>query len=196
MRTLMVMSALLALWLAYAVSPFLSVYRLVDVVGRRDAKALSERVDFPALRGSLSTQIARTYIRITGKAEEPGSPRERVLVAFAASVAAPIVAELVSPDALLDLLKTGRPVEVAPDIPAMAGGLSSEALGNVWRAYVNSELGIARFFLNVPVDKPRAERLRLQFCLRSWTWMLCGIELPEPLLVVLAQELIRREKSR
>jgi hypothetical protein len=193
---LVFINALLVLWLAYAVSPFLGVYRLVDVVAQRDVAALSERVDFPALRASLSTQIAKTYLRITGKGDEPGSPKERILVVVAASIAAPIVAELVSPEALLDLLKTGRPVEVMPDIPPMTGGLSSESLGNVWRAYLNSELGIARFFLDVPVDKPRQDRLRLQFCLRSWTWMLCGIELPEPILVVLAQELVRREKSR
>jgi hypothetical protein len=35
--------------------------------------ALPERVDFLALRGSLSTQIARTYLRITGKGGDPGS---------------------------------------------------------------------------------------------------------------------------
>src|SRR6516164_2993878 len=31
-------------------------------------------------------------------------------------------------------------------------------------------------------------RHRLQFCLHSWTWNLCGIELPESLLVAMAQE--------
>lgn len=196
MRTLVSISALVALWLAYAASPFVGVYRLIDVVGQRDVAALSERVDFPALRASLSTQIARAYLRISGKGGDPGSLNEQVFVAVAASVAAPIVAELVSPQALLDLLKTGRPVNVVPDIPTMPDGLSSESLGNLWRAYLNSELGIGRFFLDVPVDKPRQERFRLQFCLHSWTWMLCGIELPEPLLVVLAQEIVRREKSR
>jgi hypothetical protein len=92
MRTALSISALVALWLAYAASPFVGVYQLVEVVG------LPERVDFPALRGSLSTQIARTYLRITGKGGDPGSLKERVFVVVAASVAAPIVAELVSPD--------------------------------------------------------------------------------------------------
>jgi DUF2939 family protein len=196
MRILVSISVLVALWLAYAASPFLGVYRLVDVVGRRDVAALSERVDFPALRASLSTQIAGTYLRITGRGGDPGSLNAQVFVAVAASVAAPIAAELVTPEALLDLLKTGQPVDVVPNIPPMTKGLNPESLGNLWRAYLNSELGIARFFLNVPVDKPRQERFRLQFCLRSWTWMLCGIELPEPLLVVLAQEIVRREKPR
>ena len=64
---------LVALWLAYAASPFVGVCRLVEVVGQRDVLALPERVDFLALRGSLSTQIARTYLRITGKGGDPGS---------------------------------------------------------------------------------------------------------------------------
>jgi hypothetical protein len=51
-------------------------------------------------------------------------------------------------------------------------------------------------FLDVPVDKPRQESFRLQFCLRDWAWMLCGIELPEALQVRLAQELARRESAR
>jgi hypothetical protein len=52
-------------------------------------------------------------------------------------------------------------------------GLSAETLGNVWRAYLSSELGIARFFLDLPVDKPRQETFRLQFCLRDWTASSC-----------------------
>jgi hypothetical protein len=97
MRTALSISALVALWSAYAASPFVGVYQLVEVVWA-DVLALPERVDFPALRGSLSTQIARTYLRITGKGGDPGSLKERVFVAAAAWVAAPIVAELVSPD--------------------------------------------------------------------------------------------------
>jgi hypothetical protein len=97
---------------------------------------------------------------------------------------------------LLDFLRTGGPPEVAPDGLPTTGGLSRQALGNVWRAYLNSELGIARFFLDVPVDKPRHEGFRFQFCLRDWTWKLCGIELPEALQVRLAQEVVKREASR
>ena len=76
------------------------------------------------------------------------------------------------------------------------GGLTADALGNVWRVYLNSGLGIARFFLDAPVDKPRQESFRLQFCLRDWTGKLCGMELPELLQVRLAQELVKRGIAR
>jgi Protein of unknown function (DUF2939) len=191
-----IIAALVALWLAYAVSPFVGVYRLAGAVQARDVAALSARVDFAALRGSLAAQITRTYLRLTGKAGQTGSLLEQFTIGVAASVAAPMLTKLVSPEGLLDLLQNGRPSELLPDSTATLptpGGLNQEALGNVWRAYLNSELGIARFFLDVPVDKPRQESFRLQFCLRDWTWMLCGIELPEPLQVRLAQELIKSE---
>ena len=194
--TLSISAALVALWLAYAVSPFVSVYRLVGAIQDRDVAGLSARVDFRAVRGSLAEQIARTYLRITGKLDEPRSLRDQLAVGVAASVADEIVRDLVSPQGLLDFLRTGGPPDIEPDGLPMPGGLTPDALGNAWRAYLNSELGIARFFLDVPVDKPRQESFRLQFCLRDWTWKLCGIELPEPLQVRLAQELVKRESSR
>ena len=198
--TLSISAALVALWLAYAVSPFVAAYRLVGAVADRDAAALSAGVDFRALRASLGEQIARTYLRITGKAGAPGSLRDQLAqqlaVGVAASIADQILVDLVSPQGLLDFLRTGAPPDVEPDGLPTPAGLSPQALGNVWRAYLNSELGIARFFLDVPVDKPRQENFRLQFCLRDWTWKLCGIELPEALQLRMAQELVKRESSR
>src|SRR5713101_2865443 len=167
----------LVLWLGYAAGPVLAVYRLVDAVQARDVAALTERVDFPALRASLTAQIVRTYLRITGKAGRPGSLLEQFAVGVGASMADPIVTKLITPGALLDLLQNGR-APTMENMPAIEG-LSSEALRNLWRVYVNSELGIGRFFVIVPVDKPEAESFRLQFCLRGWTWKLCGIEIPE-----------------
>ena len=198
--TLSISAALVALWLAYAVSPFVAAYRLVGAVADRDAAALSAGLDFRAVRGSLGEQIARTYLRITGKAgaDEGGVVQrmDALAVGVAASIADEIVENLVSPQGLLEFLRTGGPPVVESDGLPMPGGLTPDALGNAWRAYLNSELGIARFFLDVPVDKPRQESFRLQFCLRDWAWKLCGIEPPEALQLRLAQELVKRESSR
>jgi hypothetical protein len=154
--------------------------------------ALPERVDFLAQRGSLSTQIARTYLRITGRGGDPGLLKEQMFVAVAASVAASIVAELVSPERLLELLQTGRPADVVPNTRPIAGGLSPQSLGNAWRAYLNSESGTGRFFPGCARRQaarraPSSSILSAQpeFCLRSRTW--CGIEPPEPLLVAIGQ---------
>jgi hypothetical protein len=105
------------------------------------------------------------------------------------------VGKLISPEALLDLLRNGRPSAVFPDNVPPIEGLSSEALGNFWRVYPNSELGIARFFITVPVGKPRAESFRLGFCLTGWRWKLCSAELPDQLQIRLAKEISKSEQQ-
>src|SRR5437016_538672 len=101
--------AVVVLWLAYAAGPFRAVYRLADAVQARDVAALTEQVDFPALRASLSSQIVRTYLRITGKAGRPGSLQEQFAVGVGTSIVDPIVAKLMT-------LQSGRPpgMENAP----------------------------------------------------------------------------------
>jgi hypothetical protein len=185
---------LFALWLAYAAWPFFAVYELVGAVQARDVAAVTERVDFAALRGSLTAQLVRTYLRITGKAGRPGSIREQFAVGIGSSVADPIVAKLISPEALLDLLRDGRPPGVFSDNVPSIEGVSSQALGNIWRVYWNSELRIGKFYVAVPVDKPPAERFRLEFCLAGWKWRLCGTELPEQLQIRLVQEILKTEQ--
>jgi hypothetical protein len=87
-------TSLLILWLAYAVWPFFTVYRLADAVQARNVAAVSELVDFPALRRSLTIQIVRTYLRLTGTAVR-GSILEQFSLGVGASVADPIVAKLI-----------------------------------------------------------------------------------------------------
>src|SRR4030095_860957 len=106
-----------------------------------------------------------------------GSIVEQFTIGVASSVADPIVAKLVSPESLLDLLHNGRPSGVVLDGLPSIEGLSAESMGNAWRLYLNSELGLGRFFISLPVDKSPAESFRLQFCLTEWTWKLCGVEL-------------------
>jgi hypothetical protein len=178
--------------LAYAVWPFFTVYRLASAVEARDVAEINELVDIPALRRSLAAQIVRTYLRITGGAGRPGSTFEQFAIGIGTSVADPLVAKLISPSALLGLLQNGQPSGVFSDHVPPIEGLSSKALGNVWQAYANSELGIARFFVVVPFDKPLGEIFRLGFCLTGWKWKLCSAELPEQLQLRLAQEILRQ----
>jgi Protein of unknown function (DUF2939) len=192
-KTILISTALFAVWLAYAASPFFAVYDLLRVVQERNLAELPARVDFPAVRRSLTAQIVRTYLRITGKISQNGSIAQHFAVSVGASLADPIVGKLLSPEAFLDLLQNGGPKDVFSEDTPSLNGLSSEALKNLWRVYANSELGIARFFLDVPVDKPQQETFRLQFCLKNWTWRLCGVELPELLQLRLAQEVLKRE---
>jgi hypothetical protein len=188
--------SLLVLWLAYAVSPYFAVYRLASAVQARDGATANELVDYPAIRKSITAQIVRTYLRITGKTGRPGSMLEQFSVGAGASVADPIVAKLISPDALLALLQNGRLSGVISDDAPPIEGLSSQALGNALQVFANSELGIARFFVTVPINKPPEQSFQLGFCLTGWRWKLCSVELPEQLNFRLAQEIVKRAQQR
>jgi hypothetical protein len=75
---------------------------MASAVENRDAVALEERVDWPALRRSLTKQVVATYLKLTGKNLPIGGKR------LAVSVADPIVARLMTIRILLDLLGKGE----------------------------------------------------------------------------------------
>jgi hypothetical protein len=99
----------------------MAVYDLLRIVHERHLADLPARVDFPAVRRSLTAEIVRTYLRITGKTGQSGPIVEQLAVSVGASLADPIVAKLVSPETFLDLLRDGKPSDVlSEDAPSGA----------------------------------------------------------------------------
>jgi Protein of unknown function (DUF2939) len=188
--TIRILAALAVLWAAYFAWPYFGLRSLVNAVQARDVAAINERVNFPALRQSLTDQIFRTYLRLTGREARLGA-FAAAAVAASSSIADPIVARLVSVDVLLDLLAGGWPTAVIPDRIPGAAGLQSGSLGSVWQVIANSEHGIRTFALAIPANAPPAVQLTLRFRLTGGTWKLVGVGLPEELRVRLTRELIK-----
>ena len=92
---------------AYITSPLIALQRIASAVETRDAVALTERIEFPSLRRSLTKQIVAAYLKLIGKKLPIG-----VFGVFgkrlAVSVADPVVARLMTVRALLDLLGKGE----------------------------------------------------------------------------------------
>jgi signal transduction histidine kinase len=204
--TLRTAALLAALWIAFVAWPFFALYELATAIQNRDGATVARRINVPAVRHSLTEQIAATYLRITGREARLGVLTRGVAAAAASSFADPIVAKLLSTDALLELLHSGWPKQVLSEEPAtMSGapghgsivqGLTSVSFGNLWRVFVQSEQGLRRFDIGIPIDAPPTRRLKLQFRLTHWVWKLAGIELPEELRVRLARELVRHIDRR
>jgi hypothetical protein len=204
--TLRAIALLSALWIAFVAWPFFALYELAAAIQHRDGATVVRRINVPAVRHSLTEQIAATYLRITGRDARLGVLTRGVAVAAATSVADPIVAKLLSTDALLELLHSGWPKQVLSEEPtttsglpgqgSIVQGLTSLSPGNMWRVFVQSEQGFRRFDIGVPIDAPPTRRLKLQFRLTHWVWKLAGIELPEELRVRLARELMRQIDRR
>jgi DUF2939 family protein len=202
--TLRAIAVVAALWIAYVAWPFFALYELAAAIQNRDAATVARRINVAAVRHSLTEQIASTYLRVTGREARLGPLTRGVVAAAAGSIADPIVAKLLSTDALLELLHTGWPKQVLSEEPttisggqgSIVQGLTSVSFGNLWRVFVQSEQGLRRFDIGIPIDAPPTHRLKLQFRLTHWVWKLAGIELPEELRVRLARELIRHIDRR
>ena len=101
--TLRAVIVIALLWVAYAAWPFWAVYDLVNALEDRDAAALAHRVNFPAVRRSLTEQVVTSYLQLSGKDARLSQFTRGTAVAAVASVADPIMAKLVSAEALIEL---------------------------------------------------------------------------------------------
>jgi hypothetical protein len=191
--TLRIIVLVALLWIGYAAWPFWAVYDFATAVERRDGGAVADRVNFPAVRQSLSEQIMLAYLQLTGKDARLGQFGRGIAVAAAASMADPIVAKFVSAEALIDLLRDDGGLALGlPDQATTSARLSSGSLGNVWQLFIHSEQGLRTFALDVPIGAPAPRRFRLLFRLTAWTWKLSAVELPAELRLRLARELVKQ----
>jgi hypothetical protein len=104
------LAAFALLFCLYAASPYVALYNLAKAVEAKDIAALNERVNFQAVRQSLSKQIVAAYLRATGKGGQPDaspSPFAGMAAGAGASIIDPLIAPLVTADALINVLENG-----------------------------------------------------------------------------------------
>jgi hypothetical protein len=173
-------------------SPFVGLAHLRSAIDARNASALSERIDFQRLRNSLGQQIVSTYLKITGKSAQLGQLGTSIATSVGASMAEPLLADLVNPEMMLDLLSGSGVSTASLQIPAGLGPFSKDAVGSAWQIFINTEYGIGNFYIRLPTSTAATEQFRLRFQVLQWNWKITAIDLPERLRVELAKELQRR----
>ena len=191
-------------WVVFILSPYVALYRLAKAVQAKDIAAITERVNFSAVRISLSRQIASAYAKATGAVKQESSPMGQVAVSAGTAVIDPLIAPYMTPEAIIDLLTKGAPdtapkgePDAAPP-PSLGGGLQLFDLSLVRfkELYFASESrGSRGFVVALPPGQPPEERFRLIFRLtgpsRGFTWRLVGLELPARLRDRLVQQLVK-----
>jgi Protein of unknown function (DUF2939) len=188
-------TVLLILLLAtYFTWPLVGFYRIASAVESKNAAALAQRVEFPSLRRSLSQQVIAEYLKLTGKDEKLGRFRTGVATGVGAALAAPVIAQFLNAETLLDFLNKGS-VKDGAKISSEVAPFSGSSWRNAWQVWWHSEYGITRFHAYLPPDKPKSEQFKVGLSLRDWQWKLTDIGLPEHLRVQLAQELVRRKNE-
>jgi hypothetical protein len=185
-KTFAILLLLALIFVAGAIWPFTALYDIAAKAEAGDAAAVSQRLDMPTLRRSLTSQLIRTYIRISGIKVNPGG----IVAGVAGSVVDPIVEKLITPEVLTSMLHTGWPGTVLPERPAGLQGLSSVKSGGFWALFLNSNYGISGFSVSVPPDVPATQQYRVTLSLSKQGWRLSGLDLPEPIQVKLVEQLI------
>jgi hypothetical protein len=193
-------AALVLAWLLFLASPFVALHGLGRAVAARDVEAVRERVNFRALRLSLMRQVLNVALEERG-GRALGATERQLAADAGATVADPIVSQLLTPEAVIELLNGGWPRE-GPDgdraSPAertlgRSGGIARAmrvvSPGSAWRLFRQAEF---RGFRNLVVRLPPAaapdEQFRLRLRLVRTTWRLVAIELPEEPLRRLVRE--------
>ena len=190
--TLVIILASIILLAGYTVWPFYSLYRIASAVETRNSAALQELVDFPSFRASLAPQIADAHLKLTGKSAESSDGSRSLGSRFGAMAADAMLAKIIlNPERLLDLLGKGSVSADQSPRSGLAPPFAANSLGSAWQTWLNSDYSGAKFYVDVPVDRPFDQRFRVQLRLVHWDWKLSGLDLPERMAMDLAQELAR-----
>jgi hypothetical protein len=185
------------LWLAWSAWPLLDFYRLARAVEARNAVVLNERIDQPELVISLSDQVIDAYLKLTGRDRLGGASAMGVAKAVREALADPIVAKIMNPEVLLDLLQKGAfPDTLKIESTPLRGGLEGVNLRDVAGYYFSAEQTGRKYLLRVPLHVPPPERFGVRLRLIQWKWKLAGIDLPESLRMGLAKRLDELIKSK
>jgi|SRR5215207_9575589 hypothetical protein len=191
-------------WVVFILSPYVAFYKLAKAVQAKDVAAITERVNFSAVRISLSRQIASAYAKATGGGKQESSPVGQVAVSAGTAAIDPLIAPYLTPQAIIDLLTTGAPDAAPKGVPdaappsSLGGGLQpfELSLDRFKELFFASESrGFRGFAVALPPGQPPEERFRLIFRLtgpsRGFTWRLVGLELPARLRDRLVQQFVK-----
>ncbi|RAI45857.1 DUF2939 domain-containing protein [Rhodoplanes roseus] len=189
-----IVAASAVLLLLYAVWPLWGLYRLADAVEHRDAERLNRSIAFPELRQSLSFQISRAVLTVTGQEKRLGRLGTGLVMSLG-SVADPLVERFVTPEGVASLLARGWP-EGLPEEDAAApqpriGGIRPGDLGNVWSVFAAAHYRGRSFWIDLPLGGAPAQQFRIRLRLIAGTWTLVGVDLPEELRLRFATVLVR-----
>lgn len=167
-------AALIALVAYTAAGPYLTVNAIRDAVQARDAAALSQQVDFPALRSSLKAQVSDRLAREFGT-----QARDNPLAAFglgvANSLAGGIVEAMVTPAGLGAVMEGRNVWDRASGAPMPSGGAADARPEPLHEARYRFE-SPSRFTATVQDDRGRPVAFVLTR--EGLRWRLSDIRLP------------------
>jgi hypothetical protein len=179
------------LWAAYYVGPYVALYRIETALQAHDVDAITEQVNFRAIRISVARQLVDAYQNATGKTKQ-GEPPSNVEASLAAAMLDPVLAEYVTPNNLMDLLNGSAQGRLAGQSAALFSP-NMGSLRSAWRFFATSEArGFRVVTFYAPLDQPKAEQFGLSLRFRPFSWRATGLHLPDSVTQQLVQEMKKR----
>lgn len=189
-KTITIVAALGLIWAALSIWPFYGLYQLVRAAEAGNAAQIVQRIDISALHRSLSAQLLGTYARLTGAKVERG-----LMGGIAGAITDPIVAELLTPETLTEILQAGWPKRILVDRPPDVTGLRWNDIGSAWQLYMNADCGVGEIRIALPTQQTPDKQFRLELSLARWRWMLTGIVLPQELQERIVRKVIAAQQA-
>jgi DUF2939 family protein len=186
-------AALVILTAAYWAWALSGAAQLASAAQRGDAEAVMERVDLQALIRSVSSQIARTFLDENPQLQKLPSVRQGVFLNGAA--AEMLLRALLTPDTIAALLAQGRMSVVGAGGKDAGTVWGMPSLGEAFHArplqvLARSHFDGLRSFV-VGLDSPDG-LYRVHMTLSGLTWVLSGVDIPEPITARLAHLIAQR----
>jgi hypothetical protein len=114
-RRILVIAVVILLML-YAASPYYALWRFGEALRARDMDALSARIDFPTVRGSLKQQIREKFLKMGA------TKKHRRLAEFLMSAEPSLLDQLVdayvTPEGVADLIEDPARIKSATSLPS------------------------------------------------------------------------------
>ncbi|HEY9824295.1 MAG TPA: DUF2939 domain-containing protein [Stenomitos sp.] len=152
-------------------TPYISLYQMYQAAEKRDVQALSQHIDFPALRESVKSNV-RTMV------EQESAKANNSIIGMLGSVLGgvatdPIVDGLVTPDGVAALLE-GQKLSVGHS------GLSLPAMSNQSKPEVTTQYRSWDLFaVSIKPTGMNTEPATLLLSRDGLSWKLSGVELPQ-----------------
>ncbi len=186
---------------AWWIWPYFGAYALASAAARQDVDTVAARVDFKAVRGSLARQVARAYLRQSGRGQAMGDWQRGLVIAAGASMADPYLANLLSPDSLTSILGEGRlrPISIEgrtisfdQPLPKMPDLFGRKSLSVFFDSYFD---GPTSFVFHATEEGSNSGSYGVHMRLAGATWRLSGVDLPQSLLDKIVADMVAREKA-
>jgi hypothetical protein len=163
-----IIAVLVAAALLYLVSPYYSVWRFSEALRVHDLNALSDRVDFNAVRGSLKQQIRDHFLGVLKKKK-----KDR-LAQFLTANADPLdqlIDSYITPEGLAAIISDPAPLKNASSISSLPGIEGAPPREVNWSKFRNA-------FFTTPRDfAVEHEGIKLRFRFNGVGWKLHMLDL-------------------